>query len=69
MLQVAAWDEAFHCALVEAAGNTVMARVHREVTERIRVIRRRDFTQPSRITATYDEYSKILCAIQRKRGD
>ena len=69
MLQVAAWDEAFHCALVEAAGNAEMARVHREVTERIRVIRRLDFTQPSRITATYDEHSKILRAIQRKRGD
>jgi DNA-binding GntR family transcriptional regulator len=69
MLQVAAWDEAFHCTLVEAAGNAEMARVHREVTERIRVIRRLDFTQPSRITATYDEHSKILRAIQRKRGD
>lgn len=69
MLQVAAWDEAFHCALVEAAGNAEMARVHREVTERIRVIRRLDFTQPSRITATYEEHSKILRAIQRKRGD
>ena len=69
MLQVAAWDEVFHCTLVEAAGNAEMARVHREVTERIRVIRRLDFTQPSRITATYDEHSKILRAIQRKRGD
>ena len=69
MLQVAAWDEAFHCALVEAAGNAEMARVHREVTERIRVIRRLDFTQPSRITAAYEEHGKILRAIQRKRGD
>ena len=56
-------------ALVEAAGNAEMARVHREVTERIRVIRRLDFTQPSRITATYEEHGKILRAIQRKRGD
>ena len=35
-VQVAQWDEAFHCALVEAAGNAEMARVHRDVTERIR---------------------------------
>jgi DNA-binding GntR family transcriptional regulator len=69
MLEVAAWDEAFHCALVAAAGNAEMARVHREVTERIRVIRRLDFTQPSRITATYEEHGKILSAIQQKRGD
>ena len=69
MLEVAAWDEAFHCALVTAAGNAEMARVHREVTERIRVIRRLDFTQPLRITATYEEHGEILSAIQQKRGD
>ena len=69
MREVAAWDEAFHCALVAAAGNAEMARVHREVTERIRVIRRLDFTQPLRITATYEEHGKILTAIQQKRAD
>ncbi|WP_341908546.1 GntR family transcriptional regulator [Polaromonas sp. YR568] len=68
-VQVAEWDEAFHCALVEAAGNAEMARVHREVTDRIRVIRRLDFTQQPRIDATYDEHAKILKAIQRRRGD
>ncbi len=68
-LQVAGWDEAFHCALVEAAGNPEMARVHREVTDRIRVIRRLDFTQQPRIDATYDEHAKILQAVQRRRAD
>jgi len=68
-VQVAQWDEAFHCALVAAAGNAEMARVHRDVTERIRIIRRLDFTQQARIDATYDEHAKILKAIQRKRGD
>ncbi len=67
--QVAQWDEAFHCHLVAAAGNGEMARVHRDVTERIRIIRRLDFTQAARIEATYDEHGKILKAIQRKRGD
>ncbi len=69
MEQVSKWDEAFHCALVAAAGNAEMARVHRDVTERIRVIRRLDFTKQSRIDATYEEHAKILKAIQRKRGD
>jgi DNA-binding GntR family transcriptional regulator len=69
MRDVAAWDEAFHCALVAAAGNAEMARVHREVTERIRVIRRLDFTKPLRITATYEEHGQILSAIQQKRAD
>ena len=68
-VQVAQWDEEFHCALVAAAGNAEMARVHRDVTERIRIIRRLDFTKQARIDATYDEHAKILKAIQRKRGD
>ena len=67
--QVAQWDEAFHCTLVAAAGNAEMARVHRDVTDRIRVIRRLDFTKQPRIDATYDEHSKILQAVQHKRGD
>lgn len=68
-VQVSQWDEAFHCALVAAAGNLEMARVHRDVTDRIRIIRRLDFTKQARIDATYDEHAKILKAIQRKRGD
>ena len=67
--QVAQWDEAFHCTLVAAVGNAEMARVHCDVTDRIRVIRRLDFTKQLRIDATYDEHSKILQAIQQKRGD
>jgi DNA-binding GntR family transcriptional regulator len=69
MAQVSQWDEDFHCQIVAAAGNGEMARVHREVTERIRIIRRLDFTQQLRIDATYDEHAKILKAVQRKRGD
>ena len=68
-VQVAQWDEAFHCSLVAAAGNAEMARVHRDVTDRIRIIRRLDFTKQARIDATYDEHAKILKAVQRKRGD
>lgn len=69
MEQVSRWDEAFHCALVAAAGNAEMARVHRDVTDRIRIIRRLDFTKQPRIDATYEEHAKILKAIQRKRGE
>ena len=67
--QVSQWDEAFHCTLVLAAGNAEIARVHRDVTDRIRVIRRLDFTKQARIEATYEEHGKILKAIQRKRGE
>jgi DNA-binding GntR family transcriptional regulator len=68
-VQVAQWDEQFHCALVKAAGNDEMTRVHRDVTDRIRIIRRLDFTQQPRIDATYDEHAKILKAVRAKRGD
>lgn len=66
---VGRWDESFHCSLVAAAGNAEMAKVHKDVTERIRIIRRLDFTKPARIDATYDEHAKILKAIRAKRGD
>jgi DNA-binding GntR family transcriptional regulator len=39
------------------------------VTERIRIIRRLDFTQQPRIEATYDEHAKILRAVRAHRGD
>lgn len=68
-VQVSLWDEQFHCALVAAAGNAEMARVHRDVTDRIRIIRRLDFTKQMRIAATYDEHAKILKAVQRKRAE
>ena len=69
MAQVSKWDEDFHCKLVAAAGNAEMARVHRDVTDRIRIIRRLDFTKQARVQATYEEHAKILRAIQRGRGD
>jgi len=60
---VAALDEAFHATIVSAAGNHEMARVHADVTDGIRIVRRLDFTQPPRIAATYEEHAKILRAI------
>lgn len=62
-------DERFHAELVAASGNREMLRVHRELTERIRIIRRLDFTKPDRVSATYDEHARILRAITRRRPD
>lgn len=67
---VCALDERFHEQLVEATGNTEMARMHHDLTERLRIIRRIDFTQRNRIEATYDEHAKILrTIIERRVGD
>lgn len=66
--RMAALDETFHCALVEAAGNREMLRTHLEVTEKIRIIRRLDFLKENRIAATYDEHAKILRLILRRKS-
>nr|WP_152693311.1 GntR family transcriptional regulator [Franconibacter helveticus] len=60
---VASHDEQFHMTLVDTAGNPEMARVHRDVTEKIRIVRRMDFTEAARISATYAEHGQILLAI------
>jgi len=67
--QVGANDEQFHATLVRAAGNAEIARVHWDVTERIRIIRRLDFTRPDRIDATYTEHAKILRAVIQRKAD
>ncbi len=67
--EVAALDESFHQTLVSAAGNAEMARVHADVTDGIRIVRRLDFTQPPRIAATYDEHAQILRAVLARRAD
>jgi DNA-binding GntR family transcriptional regulator len=62
-------DEAFHGSLLAAAGNAEMARIHREVSERIRIIRRLDFTQQERIDSTYEEHAEILRTIIQRKLD
>ena len=62
-------DEAFHGQLVRASGNREMLRVHQEITDRIRIVRRLDFTKLARVDATYQEHAKILRAITQRRAD
>lgn len=68
-LRVAELDELFHCELVAATGNREMTRVHREVTERIRIVRRLDFSEAPRVAATYEEHAAILRALLDGRGE
>lgn len=69
MSSLSVLDERFHEMLVEAAGNEEMARIHREISEKIRIIRRLDFTKPPRVEATYLEHGKVLKAIMQRRAD
>jgi DNA-binding GntR family transcriptional regulator len=66
---VCALDERFHEQLIEATGNMEMARIHHDITERLRIVRRIDFTQQQRIEATYNEHAKILRTIIERRSE
>jgi len=66
--RVARLDEEFHSALVEAAGNPELARIHHDITERIRIVRRLDFTHPERVIYTYMEHAQILRAILARKA-
>jgi len=66
-IEVAQLDEAFHAALVAAAGNPELGRMHADVTERIRIVRRLDFTQAERVQYTYEEHAAILRAILARK--
>lgn len=66
---VCAMDEAFHNDLVAATGNDEMAHIHRDVSERIRIIRRLDFTRDDRIDYTFEEHARILKTVEARRVD
>jgi DNA-binding GntR family transcriptional regulator len=66
---VCALDERFHEQLVEATGNQELARIHHDITERLRLVRRIDFTQRARITATYEQHGEILRSIIERQAD
>ncbi|MBK8065534.1 MAG: GntR family transcriptional regulator [Betaproteobacteria bacterium] len=65
--EMAQRDEAFHTAIVAAAGNPEMTRIHTDLTERIRIIRRLDFVSADRLVTTYEEHAGILRAILARR--
>lgn len=67
--EAAALDEAFHQALVEATGNAELASAMRNVTDRIRIVRRLDFVYGDCIAQTYAEHAAILRAIREARTD
>ncbi|MEO5690094.1 MAG: FCD domain-containing protein [Burkholderiaceae bacterium] len=62
-------DEQVHTRLVAAGGSREMTRVHHEITARVRIIRRLDFTKPARVAASCDEHAGVLRAITRRHAD
>jgi len=66
---VANLDEVFHATLVAATGNAELSRLHSEVSERIRIVRRLDFLHIERIRITYQEHAQILRHVLRRQAD
>lgn len=66
--RVAKLDEEFHARLVAAGGNPELARVHQAISERIRIVRRLDFTHPERIIYTYLEHARILRSVLARKA-
>lgn len=62
-------DELFHTTLVRASGNSEMARVHVDLTEKMRIIRHLDFTREDRVDATYNEHARVLQAILKQQTE
>ena len=69
MQVMAELDEQFHCELLRLAGNNEMTRIHLEVCERIRIVRRLDFYKSHRIEQTYVEHADILRMLAARRKD
>ena len=67
-MKVGELDEQFHRQLVQTLGNELITKTHTEITEKIRIVRRLDFTKTPRIEATYEEHAKILEAIAERRA-
>lgn len=65
--EMARRDEEFHSSIVAASGNAEMLRIHTELTERIRIIRRLDFISPDRLQTTFTEHAAMLRAILARR--
>ena len=66
---VAQLDETFHNALIDTLANRQISRIYRDVTERIRIIRRLDFTKPDRVSATYNEHAAIIKHLQSHHAE
>ena len=66
-VELAGLDERFHNVLVMSAGNREMTRIHADLQERIRIIRRLDFTVEARIDEAYVHHGKILRAILARK--
>jgi DNA-binding GntR family transcriptional regulator len=61
-------DEHFHETLASLSGSTVLAPMLRNINNRLHALRMRDFIDPRRVAATYDQHTAILQALLKRDG-
>jgi DNA-binding GntR family transcriptional regulator len=61
-------DEHFHETLASLSGSTVLAPMLRNINNRLHALRMRDFIEPRRVAATYDQHTAILRALLKRDG-
>lgn len=66
---VLAADEQFHEMLAEASHNQTLLHFLRSLNDKIRMIRRVDFSRPKRLLFTHDEHMAILKGIMKRDPD
>lgn len=64
--RIANLDEAFHIELAEGGGNRVLVKMLGDINNRIRIVRRLDFTDQERISKTYEEHYEILQSLLKR---
>lgn len=64
--RIANLDEAFHIKLAEGGGNRVLVKMLEDINNRIRIVRRLDFTNQERINKTFEEHYKILQSLLKR---
>ncbi|MBL1263427.1 GntR family transcriptional regulator [Methylomicrobium sp. RS1] len=64
--RIANLDEAFHIRLAEGGGNRMLVKMLGGINNRIRIVRRLDFTDRDRICKTFEEHYKILESLLRR---
>lgn len=64
--EMEALDESFHMALAEGSGNSALAHYLIDINRQIRVIRRLDFTDSTRVDKTYQEHYQICKALLKR---
>jgi DNA-binding GntR family transcriptional regulator len=57
-------DEAFHLGIAAVTGNAELLNLLRRINERIRIIRRIDYSRPERAASTRRDHIEILALIQ-----